>query len=108
MQNFYETLEVSMRASQPVIRAAYRCLVQQVHPDKNPGSEIAARSMAEINRAYAVLSDVKKRQDYDRSFGMSQRHAERRGRVATPPQRHSIPDGATSSVARPFAFRPLG
>jgi DnaJ-class molecular chaperone len=108
MPTFYETLEVSPRASQSVIRAAYRCLVQQVHPDKNPGSEVAARCMAEINRAYAVLSDVAKRQDYDRCLDSSQRHAERRGHGATTITKRAMPNGETPYVERPFAFRPLG
>lgn len=63
--NHYDTLEVSPRASQEVIRAAYRSLMQRFHPDRNPGDQAAATRAAEIASAYEVLSDVQRRARYD-------------------------------------------
>ena len=62
----YEVLEVSPRARAQVIKAAYRCLVQHCHPDKHQGTEHANDRLAQINRAYAILSDPVARLDYDR------------------------------------------
>src|SRR4051812_14385248 len=63
----YDILEVSPNASLQIIRSAYRTLSQQYHPDKNSGAETATL-MAEINRAYMVLSDPLKRKEYDVSL----------------------------------------
>lgn len=107
MKSFYETLEVSPSASMVVIRAAYRCLAQLEHPDKNPDSEDAGEKMLNINRAYAVLSDREKREKYDLSQGITQDIHERRGLdSAFPAMRKSRSKGP--STARPFAFRSLG
>jgi DnaJ-class molecular chaperone len=78
MKSFYEMLEVSPQASSAVIRAAYRCLAQHDHPDKNPASEDAIQRMTNINRAYAVLADAAKRQAYDLSQDNAQGICERR------------------------------
>jgi hypothetical protein len=65
----YEVLGVSRNASDAEIRVAYRDLVARYHPDKhagNPLEGLAAEKMAEINRAYEILSDGKRRAAYDR------------------------------------------
>lgn len=106
MKSHYETLEVSPRASNLVIGAAYRCLAQHDHPDKNPNSARAKQRMSSINRAYAVLSDVGKRKAYDLSQGLTQHFCERRGPGSISPfSRRS--DGKAPPTERPFAFRPL-
>lgn len=63
--NHYEILEVSANASQEVIRAAYRSLMQRYHPDRNPDNAETARRAMLVNQAYAVLSDANKRTAYD-------------------------------------------
>ncbi|MFM9970168.1 MAG: J domain-containing protein [Burkholderiales bacterium] len=63
--NHYEALEVSRTASQAVIRAAYRSLMQHYHPDKNPDNKAAGDRAALIVQAYEVLSDDAKRAAYD-------------------------------------------
>ncbi len=69
MTTHYDTLQVARDASPEVIRAAYRQLVQQWHPDKNPRRpDEAARKIREINTAYDVLSDPQRRRDYDASL----------------------------------------
>lgn len=103
---FYETLEVSPRASSLVIRAAYRCLAQHHHPDKNPDAEGAGQRLARINEAYAVLSDAAKRMSYDRGLALIGGCDERRGLSAA---RHTNrgPSGGSSPASRPFGFREL-
>lgn len=106
MTSFYETLEVSPRASHIVIRAAYRCLAQSDHPDKHSDSEDAGQRMSRLNRAYAVLSDLGKRHDYDVSQGITPDFCERRGLAAASPAQRQSP-GKRPPTDRPFAFRPL-
>lgn len=61
----YKTLGVDKSASQEEIKKAFRKLAQQYHPDKPTGDEAKFK---EINEAYSVLSDSKKRAQYDQ-FG---------------------------------------
>lgn len=67
-KDLYETLGVSKSASADEIKSAYRKLAKQYHPDMNKGDDGAAHKFKEINEAYQVLSDDKKRQQYD-TFG---------------------------------------
>ena len=65
-KDYYRILGVLDDAEDIVIRAAYRALAQRYHPDKWQGDQAeATRRMAEINVAYAVLSDTVKRATYD-------------------------------------------
>ena len=104
----YELLEVSPHASAQVIRAAYRCLAQSNHPDKNCGSATASARQAQINLAYSVLSDPIQRQRYDQRLGAQQAsEIERRGGELTP-RAHAKAPADAPPVSRAFAFRPLG
>ncbi len=67
---YYKILGVSKDASTEEIKRAYRKLAVKYHPDKNPGDKAAEAKFKEISEAYAVLSDPKKRQEYD-TFGAS-------------------------------------
>ena len=48
----YKVLGVSPDASDEEIKRAYRRLAKQYHPDLNPGDEVAAKKMQQINAAY--------------------------------------------------------
>jgi len=77
MANFkthYDNLNVSRNAPSSVIKAAYKVLCQNYHPDKYAGgSEEALRIMKIINAAYAVLSDSAKRAEHDQWIARQER-----------------------------------
>ena len=64
-QDYYELLGVPRKAPVKEIRAAYRKLARKYHPDLNPGDKSAEEKFKQIQEAYDVLSDSKKRQMYD-------------------------------------------
>src|SRR3990170_1554749 len=66
-RDYYNALGVPRGASKDNIKAAYRKLALQYHPDRNKAPE-AAEKFKEISEAYAVLSDEEKRTQYDQ-FG---------------------------------------
>jgi len=66
--DYYETLGVGKSADEKELKAAFRRLAMQFHPDKNPGDESAERKFKEIGEAYEALKDPQKRAAYDR-FG---------------------------------------
>ena len=65
-KDYYQILGIEKGASPKKIKEAYRKLAFQYHPDRNKENPSAIEKMKEINEAYAVLSDPKKRNDYDR------------------------------------------
>src|SRR5207302_3794858 len=62
----YEVLGVKPNASAEEIRAAYRKLAKQFHPDLNPGKPAAEARFKAVSAAYEILSDPEKRGRYDR------------------------------------------
>src|SRR5580704_14809872 len=64
--DYYEVLSVSRDASDQELKASYRKLAMQYHPDRNPDDPTAEEKFKECSEAYQVLSDPDKRAAYDR------------------------------------------
>jgi len=107
-RDYYEVLGVPRGADAAAIKDAFRKLAMQYHPDRNkePGAEERFKEIAE---AYAVLSDPKKRADYDaaraRRVELRRRHAALAGNVAAillPSATGPAPRGLKSTGSRDF------
>ncbi len=66
--NHYATLGLDRGCTLAQIRAAYRVLAKQFHPDVNDGSPTAVERTQELNAAHETLSDPDRRQEYDREL----------------------------------------
>ena len=65
-KDYYEILGIPRDATEKDIRKAYKKLAIKWHPDKNPDNqELAEKKFKEISEAYSVLSDPKKKREYD-------------------------------------------
>ncbi|MEE8184984.1 MAG: molecular chaperone DnaJ [Thermodesulfobacteriota bacterium] len=69
-RDYYEILGVDRSASNNEIKSAFRRLAHQYHPDKHRGDKKTEEKFKEINGAYEILKDPKKRAQYDR-FGFA-------------------------------------
>jgi len=67
-EDYYQILGIEKKAAADEIKKAYRKLALKWHPDKNPNNKAAEEKFKKISEAYAVLSDVEKRKQYD-NFG---------------------------------------
>src|SRR5688572_26358083 len=65
-KDYYQTLGVSRDASQAELQKAYRSLARKYHPDLNPDDKTAKQKFQEVQEAFDVLNDPKKREMYDR------------------------------------------
>ncbi|MBU6442417.1 MAG: molecular chaperone DnaJ [Alphaproteobacteria bacterium] len=63
---YYETLGCQKGATVDEIKASYRKLAKELHPDRNPGDATSEHKFKEVNEAYDVLKDEQKRAAYDR------------------------------------------
>lgn len=73
----YATLGLHHACTDAQIRAAYRLLAKQQHPDVNGGTPEAVAQTQALNAAYEVLSDPTRRRDYDRELAANQKLAPR-------------------------------
>lgn len=64
-RDYYDILGVKKGASEEEIKKAYRRLALKHHPDRNQGNKDSEERFKEVSEAYAVLSDKKKKQEYD-------------------------------------------
>lgn len=65
LHTHYDNLKVARNAPPEVIRAAYKALCQQFHPDRHGGNPRATQTFQLINTAYEVLSDPARRRQHD-------------------------------------------
>jgi len=69
-KDYYKTLGVAKTAKPAEVKAAYRKLARKYHPDANKGDASAETKFKEISEAYSVLSDEKRRKEYDEARSM--------------------------------------
>lgn len=97
-EDFYAELGLAPAASQRVIRAAYRALAQEYHPDS--GTTPDAERMKRINAAYEVLSDPATRARYDAAYRQRTQRRERgEASEETPPGANAEPSPASRHAA---------
>ena len=83
IKDYYQKLGIDQHASAEEIKRAYRKLAMQCHPDHNHGNEEwAHHQFKEINEAYSILGDPKKRKNYD-NFGTIENLEDILGRETT-------------------------
>src|SRR5688500_8228593 len=85
-RTLYDVLQVSPRAEETVLQAAYRVLARANHPDLHP--EASSDAMRELNEAFNLLSDPRRRAIYDLELNR-QRNAEQPVEDDDPTRRHS-------------------
>ena len=95
MKTYYDILEISRHASEEVLERAHKILIKRYHPDleTNPQKRKEKEEyIKKINEAYEVLSDEKKRKEYD---------------LETFPEQSEKPEGKpqTNQVHKPMPFR---
>ena len=73
--DYYSLLGIDKKATQDVIKKAYRKLARKFHPDLNPNDKEAEKKFKEVNEANEVLSDVENRKKYD-TYGKDWKHSE--------------------------------
>ena len=72
-KDYYKALGVGKTAKPAEIKAAYRKLARKYHPDANKGDASAEERFKEISEAYSVLSDEKRRKEYDEARSLVRR-----------------------------------
>lgn len=75
LPDHYAKLGLDRQCSLAQIRAAYRALVKRHHPDVNPGSREAIAQAQALNAAHEILSDAKRRRDYDHELNQRARQS---------------------------------
>ena len=72
-KDFYKVLGVSKSDDQAAIKRKYRALVKDLHPDTNHGDNAKEEKFKSVSEAYEILSDVKKRAEYDEARSLYER-----------------------------------
>lgn len=100
MTDPYRVLQVVPSAEQEVLNAAYRALALKYHPDRDPSAS-AARRMAELNAAYALVRDARARGAFDASHRTEESSTRGFGaRSAVPPPPRSDSAGTRLEFGR--------
>src|SRR5947208_3997511 len=86
-KDLYEILGVKKDASEKEIQRSFRKLAKKYHPDVNQGNKESEQKFKEVNLAYEVLKDAKKRAQYDqmRAMGANPFARAGQGRYSSPP-----------------------
>jgi curved DNA-binding protein CbpA len=98
----YKVLGLSRDASQDDIQQAHRKLVRKYHPDTNPEDPRAEERFKEAQQAYEVLSDEKKRREYDEGLRTSSRGSPGRSRSRERSSRPRARAGARAGVGTTY------
>ena len=72
-KDFYKVLGVDKKAAPDEIKKKYRALARELHPDKTKGDAVKEEKFKAISEAYEILSDVKKRAEYDEARALFER-----------------------------------
>jgi molecular chaperone DnaJ len=72
-RNYYKILGITQKTSKADIKKRYRELARKYHPDTNSGSKTAEDKFKIVAEAYEILSDAKKRKEYDRQQSYQKR-----------------------------------
>ena len=72
-KDFYKVLGVDKKAGADEIKKKYRTLARELHPDKNKGDAVKEERFKGISEAYEILSDAKKRAEYDEARSLFER-----------------------------------
>ncbi|MFX1418460.1 MAG: DnaJ C-terminal domain-containing protein [Promethearchaeota archaeon] len=108
-KDYYKILEIDKGASKEEIKRAFRKMARKYHPDVNPDEPKSGEKFKEINEAYSILSDDKKREMYDK-FGVVEGDSSTYQNWGGAPEGarvHRSPDGTTyyySSSGTPGGF----
>jgi curved DNA-binding protein len=108
-KDYYQILGINKGASKEEIKRAFRKMARKYHPDVNPDEPKSGEKFKEINEAYSILSDDKKREMYDR-FGVVEGDSstyQNWGGAPGGARVHRSPDGTTyyySSSGSPGGF----
>jgi len=93
MNDFYETLGVDPSASAEKIKANYRKLSKQYHPDLNQGNKAAEMKFKEISEAYSILGNVELRKEYDQKQGSFAAKKQKQGKEESQGQKAKTSSG---------------
>lgn len=99
LKNYYQVLEVDLFADSETVKASFRKLARQYHPDLNSGNKAAEEKFKSLNEAYDVLSDPDKRAPYDDAL-------KRILKIIPPPSKKEKPPPSKATAASGSATRP--
>lgn len=89
-KNWYRILEISEKATEQEIKAAYRRLAKKYHPDTHVNDKSYLDKFNDISAAYQILGDTKKRQAFDKGRGQKQESPQKGQKTSA--DRHTAPN----------------
>jgi curved DNA-binding protein CbpA len=106
MTELYKLLNVPRTASIAEIKAAYRLLAKELHPDVNNGSVGKTAKFRDVASAYEILSNIESRSKYDRSIGAPEVRTTSNRRYTPPrPNEHTSYSNRASAQAAAESYR---